>query len=64
MLMPRQPVPALTLPTLTHGTYDLMPDGAERLSLLVAYRGLHCVNGVALVANCEHTYLFNENALH
>ena len=42
MLMPRQPVPALTLPTLAHGTYELAQDAPERFSLLVAYRGLHC----------------------
>jgi len=42
MLMPRQPVPALAVPTLAHDTFDLAQDAPERFSLLVAYRGLHC----------------------
>ena len=42
MLMPRQPVPALQVPTLTHGPYDLARDQPTRLSLVVFYRGLHC----------------------
>jgi peroxiredoxin len=42
MLMPRQPVPALTLPTLAHGTFTLADDGAAQFTLVVFYRGLHC----------------------
>jgi peroxiredoxin len=42
MLMPRQPVPALTLPTLAHGAFTLADDGAEHFTLVVFYRGLHC----------------------
>ena len=42
MLMPRQPVPALSLPTLAHGDFDLAADAAPNFSLLVFYRGLHC----------------------
>ncbi len=42
MLVPRQPVPGLTLPTLDHGTFELRSERPEYLSLLVAYRGLHC----------------------
>ena len=42
MLMPRQPTPALNVPTLAHGHFDLATDSAEHFSLLVFYRGLHC----------------------
>jgi peroxiredoxin len=42
MLMPRQPVPALQVPTLAHGAYDLLADAPARFSLVVFYRGLHC----------------------
>lgn len=42
MLMPRQPVPALQVPTLAHGPYDLATDAPARFSLVVFYRGLHC----------------------
>lgn len=42
MLIPRQAVPDLTLPTLAHGTFDLRSERPQFLSLLVAYRGLHC----------------------
>jgi peroxiredoxin len=41
-LMPRQPVPALQLPTLDHGRFDLRTDAARHFTLLVFYRGLHC----------------------
>lgn len=42
MLLPRLPTPALNLPTLDHGVFDLATDAAEHFSLLVFYRGLHC----------------------
>lgn len=42
MLIPRQKVPDLKLPTLDHGTFDLMTDGAERGTVVTFYRGLHC----------------------
>lgn len=42
MLNPRQPVPALQLPTLDHGTYDLAAEAPARMSLVCFYRGLHC----------------------
>lgn len=42
MLMPRQPVPALTVPTLTHGEFDLSNEKPDQFTLIVAYRGLHC----------------------
>lgn len=42
MLIPRQKVPTLELPTLDHGTFDLFADGAERGTVVTFYRGLHC----------------------
>lgn len=42
MLMPRQTVPDLAVPTLDHGAFDLSTDGAERGTVLCFYRGLHC----------------------
>lgn len=42
MLIPRQPTPALIVPTLQHGNFDLATDAAEHFSLIVFYRGLHC----------------------
>ncbi|MEO7851618.1 MAG: peroxiredoxin-like family protein [Rubrivivax sp.] len=42
MIQPRQPVPALQVPTLDHGAYALQDDKPANFSLLVFYRGLHC----------------------
>lgn len=42
MLMPRQAVPALHVPTLAHGDFKLADDAAANFTLVVAYRGLHC----------------------
>ena len=42
MLMPRQAVPALALPTLAHGPFTLAEDAAKHFTLVVFYRGLHC----------------------
>jgi len=42
MLLPRLPTPALNLPTLDHGIFDLAADAAEHFSMIVFYRGLHC----------------------
>ncbi len=42
MIQPRQPVPALQVPTLDHGAYSLQADAPSNFSLLVFYRGLHC----------------------
>lgn len=42
MLVPRQETPALAVDTLNHGPFDLAKDGAERFTLVVFYRGLHC----------------------
>ena len=42
MLMPRLPVPALSVPTLAHGDYVLANDAPPAFSLVVFYHGLHC----------------------
>ena len=42
MLMPRQAVPALSLPTLAHGEFKVLEDAAPNFTLVVFYRGLHC----------------------
>ena len=42
MLIPRQAVPALWVPTLAHGRFTLNAPAPERFTLLVFYRGLHC----------------------
>ena len=42
MLMPRQAVPALNVPTLAHGPFQLASDAATNFALVVFYRGLHC----------------------
>lgn len=42
MLLPRQTVPMLRVPTLTHGEFELAADAAPKFTLVVFYRGLHC----------------------
>lgn len=42
MLMPRQPVPNLELPTLDHGSFNLAHEDPEHFNLVVFFRGLHC----------------------
>jgi peroxiredoxin len=42
MILPRQPVPQLRVPTLAHGEFDLAGDAPEHFTLIVFYRGLHC----------------------
>ena len=42
MLVPRQPVPALAVPTLAHGGFTLAADAPPRFTMVVFYRGLHC----------------------
>ena len=42
MLIPRQPTPALAVPTLSHGAFDLQADKPQAFTLVVFYRGLHC----------------------
>jgi peroxiredoxin len=41
-LMPRQPVPALRLPLLDGGEFNLSLQQPQRFSMIVFYRGLHC----------------------
>jgi peroxiredoxin len=42
VLIPRQAVPALQVPTLAHGDFKLAEDAAAHFTLVVFYRGLHC----------------------
>ncbi|WP_019142999.1 peroxiredoxin-like family protein [Noviherbaspirillum massiliense] len=42
MLVPRQSVPALTVNTVAHGSFSLLSGHAERFTMVVFYRGLHC----------------------
>lgn len=41
-LMPRQPVPALRVPTIEHGDWDLAAQRPAHFTLILFYRGLHC----------------------
>jgi len=41
-LMPRQPVPALSVPALAGGNLNLLAGRAANFTLLVFYRGFHC----------------------
>jgi peroxiredoxin len=42
VLIPRQQAPALVVPTLDHGRFDLAAETPERFTLVCFYRGLHC----------------------
>jgi peroxiredoxin len=42
MLLPRQPVPELRVPTLAHGDFDLAAEAPKLFTLICFYRGLHC----------------------
>ena len=42
MLIPRKPVPALTVPLVGGGTFDLAAETSERGTVICFYRGLHC----------------------
>lgn len=42
MLVPRQPVPTLSVDTLAHNRFDLQAATPERFTLICFYRGLHC----------------------
>lgn len=42
MLMPRQPVPDLSVPLVGGGRFDLASETPERFTLICFYRGLHC----------------------
>ena len=41
-LIPRQPVPALAVPLVGGGRFDIDKETPERFSFVVFYRGLHC----------------------
>lgn len=41
-LVPRQPVPQLSVPLAGGGRFDLATESPERFTLIVFYRGLHC----------------------
>ena len=41
-LFPRQPVPALAVPTVGGGTWRLADQRPEHFTMIVFYRGLHC----------------------
>ncbi|WP_170575380.1 redoxin domain-containing protein [Ruegeria atlantica] len=42
MLIPGNPVPALKIETVGHGSFDLEADMGENGTLVIQYRGLHC----------------------
>ncbi len=42
MLIPRQPVPSLQMPTLKHSGFALHEEQPANFTLVVFYRGLHC----------------------
>lgn len=41
-LVPRQPVPPLSVPLAGSGKFDLDTEAPEKFTLIVFYRGLHC----------------------
>jgi peroxiredoxin len=41
-LMPRQKVPALSVPLVGGGTWSLADQSPENFTMVVFYRGLHC----------------------
>ena len=41
-LMPRKPVPALSLPLVGGGTWSLADQSPDHFTMIVFYRGLHC----------------------
>ncbi len=41
-LIPRQPVPPLSVPLAGGGKFDLDTETPEKFTLVVFYRGLHC----------------------
>lgn len=52
-LLPRQPVPDLTVPTLSGTTWSLTAASPQRFSLVVFYRGLHCSICTTYVAELD-----------
>lgn len=53
MLMPRKPVPPLSLPTVGGGRFDLGAETARRGTLLCFYRGYHCPACAIYLAELE-----------
>jgi alkyl hydroperoxide reductase subunit AhpC len=53
MPIPRQPAPALDVPTLDHGRFDLASATPERWTLVCFYRGLHCPICAAYLTELE-----------
>ena len=41
-LLPRQPVPSLSVPLVGGGTWSLADQKPENFTMVVFYRGLHC----------------------
>jgi peroxiredoxin len=42
MLIPRKPVPGLSVDTLANGRFDLASEASAQFTLVSFYRGLHC----------------------
>ncbi len=53
MLLPRQKVPELAVPTLDHGGFELGADGAETGTVVCFYRGIHCPLCATYLAELE-----------
>ncbi|MBR9973647.1 peroxiredoxin-like family protein [Magnetospirillum sulfuroxidans] len=53
MLMPRHRVPALSVPTIAHGLFDLAAAESGRFTMVVFYRGLHCPICLRYLAELE-----------
>ncbi|WP_121061254.1 redoxin domain-containing protein [Chachezhania antarctica] len=61
MLVPSQPVPALTVETLAGGPFDLARDKGEKGTLVIFYRGLHCPICIRQMTEIEgHLEAFTE----
>jgi peroxiredoxin len=41
-LLPRKPVPPLSVPLVGGGHFDLASEGPKNFTMVVFYRGLHC----------------------
>lgn len=52
-LLPRQPVPSLSVPTLAGETWSIETATPQRFSLIVFYRGLHCPICATYVAELD-----------
>ena len=52
-LLPRQPVPELSVPTLSGALWNLAKAAPQRFSLVVFYRGLHCPVCATYIADLD-----------